>query len=150
MRASTTFFNCALSLLLGLAIYLYIRDEPVIFLKFLHLNDTNSVDIINLKSKLILPNVLKTISNHGGDFLWIYGLSIGHFYFFENSLSNLVIFFKIGIIPLVIAFTFEIMQFYELIGGTFDTNDLTVYVLGFSIGIIVYKICNRSIKNDTE
>jgi hypothetical protein len=150
MRAPAVFLNCSLSLVLGLLIYALIRDQPAIFLNFLPAIDADNIEIIRFIIGLFSSDLRELISNHGADFLWIYGLSIGHFHFFEESLSSLANFCKIGIIPLIIAFVLEVLQIYESIGGTFDIGDLMVFVLGFSIATLVYKFSKRIVENDTN
>lgn len=126
------------SLFIGGLIYILFRTKSLLmFMWFDNLKLSSLINYLRFNIKTNLPEWLIYSLPDG---LWIFSYIV-----FQLALWNYKItkenFFWVAILPFVALFS-EIFQINRIVPGTFDIVDLSMYIIGIILPIIIY---NKSI-----
>ena len=135
MKKNQLLIAC-LTLFLGGLIYLLTRSAGLIMFKwveFLHLNGFLDA----LRKSFIWNNYLPNwviFSLPGG--LWMFACTSIIMIVWKNELNKQSLLWLL-IMP-ILSILSEFTQLFHLINGTFDIIDVTIYLIGFLLPIIIY------------
>jgi hypothetical protein len=135
-----------LSICAGGLIYICFRSSDLMMFRwfdYLHCSDAIS-QIRNISNVYKIENSDWLIYSLP-DGLWMFSFTTIILYIWRNTI-NRKNFAWIIIMP-IIAFCTEICQKYDLINGTYDTNDLFAYLFGFIFSCIFFSNSFQIIKN---
>ncbi len=128
-------FLMMIPLIFGSFIYIIFRSEKLLMFRwfqFLNLNDFIQ-SMRSLKASLVFP---AWFLYNLPDGLWIFSYVLISIEIWNRKITFQNIFW-ISIIPLI-AIISEILQFFNLLRGTFDVFDFLFYILGTIIPLLFY------------
>ena len=131
------FFFHMFSILTGTLIYLFFRNDSLLFFKWFDVFTSNpilkSVREYTLALNSFLPDWFLFSFPDG---LWIFSYVCLVFLIWGNKINKNIILWIL--IILLLALTHEFGQLFEIFSGTFDYLDILFYVLGISIPVLFF------------
>lgn len=121
-------------LFVGLAIYVLFRT-PIYALSWM---DPELIGKLSLNIDFsVNKSIVYFIKYCLPDMLWYYSLLMSQTFFLKDNASreNILLFYFAASAP----FVMEILQFIEIVPGTFDVADILVYIFT----LITFKLCQR-------
>lgn len=131
-------------LIVGLVIYICFRRFDILFFEWLGLKNTPPF----LHNKFILDDLNRWIINYLPDVLWIFSFTSIMFFIWRRESLIKKLFWIIT--PLIVAFTYEFGQGFQIVRGTFDKFDFIAYVLGSSLSILLNIKFNKCLTIKTK
>jgi len=138
------FVHCVLPTLLGGMIYVLFRPLSLrMFDWFEFIGFMDSILSMRTASEnyLFLPDWFYYALPDG---LWTYAFTSSFILIWENS-TGLKYWLAI---PLFLSLIPEVLQFFNLLTGTFDWNDLLFQLFGFISSIVYFKVLKASVINN--
>lgn len=133
------------SILLGGLIYICYRTTDLLMFKWLN-NLNLSSAIFNFRNYAKVYKIKNSdwIIYSLPDGLWMFSFITIILYIWRNTITRKNIVWII-VMP-IIALTTELSQKYHLIKGTYDSNDILAYLIGFFLSCISFSNCFEIIK----
>lgn len=118
-----------ISLSLGGCIYLFLRVTPTFaeLILFKYFNFDTSVLLVEINRSNFFVRI---VNIYGADFFWMFSFVIGVLFVFRslkifgNNCKIAALYFSF-----FVGFSLEILQYFSLVGGTYDTKDLLTFIL---------------------
>jgi len=131
-------FLSILSILFGGFIYVAFRSDSIILFSWIdYIGFTESIDNLRLKTlpyKDIFPDwVLYSLP----DGLWLFSFSSAVMVIWERELK--LYSFIIWISMLILVISLEILQYYNIINGTFDIIDIIFFIFAAILPVWIFK-----------
>lgn len=125
------------SLLSGSLIYLCFRSSNLLMFKWIEwLNLNNALEKMRVFAQQNIKIENDWILYSLPDGLWMFSLTTNLLYVWGNTVNQLN--FKWIVIMPILAILSEFSQKYTIIAGTYDSNDLLAYFLGFTFPLIFF------------
>lgn len=129
------FLNIFIPLVLGLLLYLFTKPENYISL---FVSQFYSFPTFNCSSP-----IMEFINNWGCDFLWAYSLSAILFELFKSFKHSWIF---SSLISISLGISMELLQYYNVVAGTFDVWDIIVEIIAVIVSILIIKSIFREEK----
>lgn len=139
-NSRSIFIHIISSLFLGGTIYILYRPTNLIIFEFFNIiKFSNIVSEARLKVLPFRANLPEWFIFSLPNSLWVYSFSLFFLYVWSNTREQVFTFISIGIVCIFI----EILQFLQIIPGTFSWSDIFFIILGLGTSYLVaskYKI----------
>ena len=137
--------NIFIPIILGTIIYFVFRPDTYISIylrQLFYIAGWNPFSIIGLNYPAVIY-----LRNFGCDILWAYALVFAVHYFFDKTTRSL---YLTAAICLGFDFFIELLQYINIISGTFDMMDVIVEAVATFVAVgILFKLCKEE-KHDEE
>lgn len=121
-------FNILFPLIIGLGVYLFINPDNYICSFF-------SRFVVLPKFGLSSP-FIEFVNNWGCDFLWAYSFtSVIYELFCSFKFSWLIT----GLLSISLGVFMELLQYFDVVGGTFDVWDIIIEIIAVVISVLIIK-----------
>lgn len=144
-KSSFIFFKIITPILLGVIIYISFRSENIKFFywfKYFKINEYINIWRDNANS--IKENIKPWIRYSLPDGLWVYSFSATLYLIWSHKFQ--ITKMLIISIPFVIFFTMEMLQYFNVINGTFDIMDILISFIMYMIFILEVKLKSNKLK----
>lgn len=126
------FFESVIPLFVGFMIYFFFRPSSIRMNEWL----LSFEHAYYVRSPLNELKIADWVCYNLPDAIWIFGLTNFLLIIWKYSVNRgSLIWF---LIPITASFTLEFLQFFGLVGGTFDTMDLVSYTIGYVTPFLIH------------
>ena len=131
-------FLSILSILFGGLIYLAFRSDGIILFSWIdYIGLTESIDNLRLKTLPYKDDFPDWVLYSLPDGLWLFSFSSAIMVIWERELKLHA--FIIWISMLILVVFLEILQYYNIINGTFDIVDIIFFIFGAILPVWIFK-----------